>query len=282
MKTVTSVIAFLQILGLANAHYNFAKVIYNNVTYGHWQYVRKWYTTPQYVNDGNDLSPIQAPFGTGPNIPRNQLFDNDMRCNVNAAYANETLKVKPGTKLGFEVFSNPPTIYHPGPLMAYMAKVPAGKTAQNWDGDGKVWFKIYEDFPTNWTIYINEGDAPDGTRYNVSYPIWPNQDQHELYFRIPPATPNGEYLFRIEHLALHTSCDTCTGAQFFISCAQIRVYGGPVKPFGRPGPLVEFPGAYNFSDPILTARIYAPEIGKEKQPWAVRTPGPPVWSGGWA
>lgn len=61
-----------------------------------------------------------------------------MRCNVNAAYANETLTVKPGTDLGFQVHSNPPTIYHPGPLMAYMAKVPAGKTAENWDGDGKV------------------------------------------------------------------------------------------------------------------------------------------------
>jgi hypothetical protein len=31
--------------------------------------------------------------------------------------------------------------------MAYMAKVPSGKTAANWDGSGTAWFKIYEDGP---------------------------------------------------------------------------------------------------------------------------------------
>ncbi len=41
-----------------------------------------------------------------------------------------------------------PNIYHPGALSAYMAKVPEGQTAAQWDGSGKVWFKVYQDHPT--------------------------------------------------------------------------------------------------------------------------------------
>lgn len=44
-------------------------------------------------------------------------------------------------------FTASPDIYHPGPLMAYMAKVPSGKTAANWDGSGSVWFKVFEAGP---------------------------------------------------------------------------------------------------------------------------------------
>jgi hypothetical protein len=53
--------------------------------------------------------------------------------------------VKAGKELGFYVRYRgiiPPNIgevgiYYPGPLTAYMGKVPAGKTAQNWEGDGE-------------------------------------------------------------------------------------------------------------------------------------------------
>lgn len=71
----------------------------------------------------------------------------DIRCNVGGASkaAAGILSVTAGSALGFLVA---PDIYHPGPLMAYMAKVPAGKTAATWDGSGSVWFKIYEQGPT--------------------------------------------------------------------------------------------------------------------------------------
>jgi hypothetical protein len=42
-------------------------------------------------------------------------------------------------------FKASPNLFHPGPLLFYMAKVPAGKTAKDWDGSGNVWFKIYEE-----------------------------------------------------------------------------------------------------------------------------------------
>ena len=50
-------------------------------------------------------------------------------------------------------------IFHTGPALAYMAKVPAGKTAATWSGSGQVWIKTYEEKPTvsnnalNWPLY---------------------------------------------------------------------------------------------------------------------------------
>ncbi len=40
------------------------------------------------------------------------------------------------------------SITHPGPMAIYIAKAPDGKTAAEFDGDGKVWSKIYQDHPT--------------------------------------------------------------------------------------------------------------------------------------
>lgn len=45
-------------------------------------------------------------------------------------------------------FKASPNIFHPGPLQFYMAKVPSGKTAKDWDGSGQVWFKIYAEKAT--------------------------------------------------------------------------------------------------------------------------------------
>jgi hypothetical protein len=53
--------------------------------------------------------------------------------------------VAAGQSLGFVV---DPDIQHPGPGIGYLAKVPAGKTAANWDGSGAVWFKVWEQGPT--------------------------------------------------------------------------------------------------------------------------------------
>lgn len=54
-----------------------------------------------------------------------------------------------------------PSIYHSGALSAYMAKAPSGTKAADWDGDGAVWFKVYQDMPTisgNQYIWPSEGE----------------------------------------------------------------------------------------------------------------------------
>ena len=85
-------------------------------------------------------------------------------------------------------------------------------------------------------------------------------------FTIPAATPSGDYLFRVEHIALH-SASTAGGAQFYLSCGQITVTGGGS---GTPAPLVAFPGAYKATDPGLLIDIYYPVVSivrSEKLEW---------------
>jgi hypothetical protein len=87
---------------------------------------------------------------------------------------------------------------------------------------------------------------------------------------LPAALPSGEYLIRIEHIALHGAW-TVGGAQFYLSCGQINIINGGS---GAPGPLVSFPGAYSATDPGIKYDIYG------YPPKAYKAPGPAVWSEG--
>lgn len=58
--------------------------------------------------------------------------------------APDTLSVTAGSAVNFTVDSD---VGHPGPLLFYLAKVPAGQTAATFDGKGAVWFKIFQDAP---------------------------------------------------------------------------------------------------------------------------------------
>lgn len=75
----------------------------------------------------------------------------DIRCGKDAstAYAPGILSVAAGQTLNFTV---DPKIQHPGPTIAYLAKVPAGQTAANWDASGAVWFKVFEQGPINLAV----------------------------------------------------------------------------------------------------------------------------------
>ena len=70
--------------------------------------------------------------------PVQSVSTTDIRCNVGGSTASApgTLPVAAGSTISFTA---DPNIYHPGPALVYMAKVPAGKTAANWDGSGSVW-----------------------------------------------------------------------------------------------------------------------------------------------
>jgi hypothetical protein len=86
---------------------------------------------------------------------------------------------------------------------------------------------------------------------------------------IPDSTPDGEYLLRIEHIALHMA-SSANQAQFYISCSQIKITGGGS---GTPGPLVALPGAYKTNDPGILVNLGG------MQPTAYKPPGPQVWLG---
>lgn len=86
---------------------------------------------------------------------------------------------------------------------------------------------------------------------------------------IPANTPDGEYLLRVEQIALHMASQP-NKAQFYLACSQIQVTGGGN---GTPGPLVALPGAYSSNDPGILVNIYS------IQPDSYKAPGPAVWSG---
>lgn len=125
--TMLHLTTLLALAASASAHYTFPSLIAAGASTPEWKYVRQW-TNYQSNGPVTDVSKV------------------DIRCNVGGAtkQASGIQSVAAGSKVGFTAA---PDIYHPGPLMAYMAKAPAGKTAADWDGSGSVWFKIFEQGP---------------------------------------------------------------------------------------------------------------------------------------
>ncbi|KAF1956604.1 glycoside hydrolase family 61 protein [Byssothecium circinans] len=148
-------------------------------------------------------------------------------------------------------------VNHPGPTQYYLAKVPSGASVTSWDGSGAVWFKIGTTMPS-----VN-------SQKQMS---WPAQNEYKTAnATIPNATPNGDYLLRVEHIALHMASQA-NKAQFYLSCSQIKITGGGS---GSPGPLASFPGAYKSADPGILV-----DLNKISQaPDTYKPPGPVVWSG---
>lgn len=67
--------------------------------------------------------------------------------------------------------------------------------------------------------------------------------------KIPTCLPNGEYLLRIQSLAIHNPWPAGI-PQFYISCAQINVTGSSASAFS---PTLSIPGAFKETDPGYTA-----------------------------
>ncbi|KAK3217569.1 hypothetical protein GRF29_1g3433800 [Pseudopithomyces chartarum] len=223
----------LLLAATASAHYTFPALVAGGSATGQWEYVRK---TTNYQSNG----------------PVTDVTSNQIRCYELSpgTGAPSTYTVTAGSTIGFTAQSS---ISHPGTLQFYMAKVPSGKTAANWDGSGNVWFKIFEEGPSISSAGLT----------------WPSNGKAQVTVPIPKSLPDGEYLFRVEHIALH-SAGSAGGAQFYISCAQVKVTGGGN---GSPSPLVAFPGAYKATDPGIMINIYYPI------PTSYTPPGPRPWKG---
>lgn len=98
--------------------------------------------------------------------------------------------------------------------------------------------------------------------------IGPFLDTEVVEFTVPQSIPSGDYLVRVESIALHQA-QAVGGAQIYLSCAQVTVTGGGS---GTPGPLVSIPGAYSANDPGLLWSYYP-------VPTSYTAPGPAVWTG---
>ncbi|EPS38958.1 hypothetical protein H072_7274 [Dactylellina haptotyla CBS 200.50] len=140
---------------------------------------------------------------------------------------------------------------HKGPIMVYLSKVSNAATAAIPSGG---WFKIHE-----------EG-------YNSATGVWAVDRliaDRGYKFKIPTCVAPGNYLMRVELIALHAA-GNYPGAQLYMECAQINITGG-----GSLSPAtVNFPGAYSGTDPGIKFNLYT-------SPISYTIPGPrPVTCGG--
>ncbi|KAI0399545.1 glycoside hydrolase family 61 protein [Xylaria palmicola] len=165
---------------------------------------------------------------TNYNSPVTDLSSNDLRCNVGGATGGNTSTVALNAGDQF-TFSLDQAVYHQGPVSLYMSKAPS--TAAEYDGSGS-WFKTFD-----WGPKFTNGQAQwtmSGTYTGT----------------IPKCIPDGEYLVRIQSLAIHNPGAT---PQWYISCGQVKVSGGGSA---TPSPTVKIPGAFKATDPGYTANIY--------------------------
>ncbi|EHA58324.1 endoglucanase II [Pyricularia oryzae 70-15] len=165
---------------------------------------------------------------TNYNSPVTSLTDADLRCNVGggSGSSTSTVDVKAGDSF---TFTTDVAVYHQGPVSVYMSKAPG--FAAGYDGGGD-WFKTFD-----WGPVFSGGQI-----------TWPLRSTYT--HSIPACIPDGEYLLRIQSLAIHNPGDV---PQFYSSCAQVRVTGGGSK---TPSSTVKIPGFIKATDPGYTANIY--------------------------
>ncbi len=172
-----------------------------------------------------------------------------MICGAPGSKSQSILNIAPGDKIGTfwghviggAQFANDPdnpiAKSHKGPVMAYLAKV---DNAASVGTSGLKWFKIWQDG-------FDTGSRKWGVDNMMSNNGW-------SYFNFPTCIAPGQYLLRVEILALH-SAKTSGAAQFYQSCAQIQVSGSGTF---TPSSTVSFPGAYKAEDPGIHINVSSP------------------------
>lgn len=122
---------------------------------------------------------------------------------VIAVKAGDNLGAYFGHVIGGAQFANDPdnpiAASHKGPITAWLAKVDNAATASK---TGLKWFKIWEDT-------LNTSSKKWGVDNMISNQGW-------VKFQMPQCIAPGDYLMRVEILALH-SAKTSMGAQFYVS-----------------------------------------------------------------
>lgn len=170
-------------------------------------------------------------------------------CQTSGTTSSTIITTNPGDKIGawFQHViggaqysgdpDNPIASSHKGPVTAWLAKVDNAASASK---TGQQWFKIWEDT-------FDTSSKKWGVDHLISNSGW-------AYFNLPSCLAPGDYLLRVEILALH-SAKTSKAAQFYMSCAQLRVGGSGSGKFSSQT-TVGFPGAYKQDDPSILINIY--------------------------
>lgn len=230
-------------LSLATAHYTFSTLWVNDEQVGSdWSYVREH--TRGYMPTKFD-----------------EILSNDFRCQPggDSGANTDVYAVKAGDKIALRQAFGADGIEHPGPVQVYMSRAP-GDDVKSYDGSGD-WFKVSEQL-------LCADPSNDGI-LTESWCIWGDD---RIEFTLPARIPAGEYLVRVEHIAIHGA--HVGEAEFYYACAQVKVEDSGKKTWA-PTRTVKIPGVYAVDDEAINFSIWNSAI-TEYGP----TPGPKVIIGG--
>ncbi|KAK7441442.1 cellulose-growth-specific protein [Colletotrichum acutatum] len=229
MKAFIAILTTLVALSdFVSAHYRFTSLVVGGVNTGEYVHVRR---------------------NTNYNSPVTDVLSKDIVCNaggLSSGPATQIATVAAGSTVGFAMDQ---AIYHDGPVIVWLSPA-AGSNVTTYDGSGP-WAKI-------WELGAQTGNgqikfpASNQAGFNFQIPsctlcplIWDHAAvitnghlENTINARSVCDVSPGEYLLRIEQIGLH-SASAKAGAQFYISCAQIKVTGsGSGTSFS---PTVRFP-----------------------------------------
>jgi cellulase len=168
--------------------------------------------------DQGQLVAIRAPNN---NNPVQSVASSDLICGTGGYTSSNVITIpagsavagawahNPGGPQGVADADNPIATSHHGPAQVYLAKVADASSSSQTD---LSWFKIASNAVTSSGVW-----GVDAMVKNVDSQGFGWQE-----FTMPSCIAPGNYLMRVELIALH-SASSVGGAQFYQSCAQIKV-----------------------------------------------------------
>ncbi|KAH7140415.1 glycosyl hydrolase family 61-domain-containing protein [Dactylonectria estremocensis] len=244
MKSTYIASAVLGLVSSARAHYTFDQLTVNDVLEGSANtYIRQHqngYMPTKFINvpDGS-ITPLDA----------------DFTCNKGAVASSDVYTVKAGDKIGLKQAYGGTGMLHPGPTQVYIS---AADDATTYDGSGD-WYKVHQ------SLICTAGNAE-----SLRSTAWCSYGEDRVWFTVPSTIPNGQYLVRGEHIALHGAHGG--EAEFYYACAQIEVTGNTATSI--PGTAVSIPGVYQSTDAAVNFSLWGSSTSYDV------IPGPDVIPGG--
>lgn len=259
--TYTTLLTAAAVLALfspfVNAHGTVEFVIANGVTY----------EGPNQGSSTNVDSPVRQIRSFN---PINDAQSSDMTCGRGAAEsASLVADVDAGSKLTYHYRLGDDRTEWPhnvGPIMAYMYQCPEGTTADKCAPPAageKAWFKIDQKG-------FKSGDRNQGWFQGDMF----KPNNKSISVAVPKGIPSGHYLVRYEVLSLHIA-QPVGGAEFYVSCTQVRVVGGGSSKSARAqgAELAAFPGSYSATHPGIHVNVFDGRINRD----TYQFPGPAVF-----
>ncbi|KAF8195542.1 glycosyl hydrolase family 61-domain-containing protein [Pholiota molesta] len=241
MKSLLTLAAIATAVSVTKAHTIFQELYVNGVSQGHLNGIR----VPDYDGPITDVSSNDVICNGGINPYHQPISTTVIPVPAGAQVTAEFHHTL--SSAGTNDAADPIDPSHNGPVLAYLAQIPSATQSSV---TGLKWFKIYHDGLSSGQWAVQRLIANKG----------------KVSFAIPSCIPPGQYLLRVELIALHAA-SSYPGAQLYMECAQLQITGG-----GSTSPAsVSFPGAYSGSDPGIKFNLYAGAT-------SYTIPGPPVFS----